>query len=258
MTNNNNPNQPRGHENNSGGFSAYLNSLPEHAVALVPVNPEQQASLDAILEDVYDIANRTETRGGLLVVDFWEPDEDGEKTEFVTRVILRSDGSVDRVLLAVTDKPEDLLHEQWGDWLDVYDDHRGHNIRDAVSTRISPLPRDANAEGYGMHIEQMQNRGKLPTTVDPHVAGAYVEHWLREHPTDTWKDGDKAELIEKAAEAYEGNFESDADFARHVAVRYDNADLSTDMSKHVDWNDYAADLLKGGFFEADALYFRDI
>jgi hypothetical protein len=34
---NTNPNRPRGHENNAGGYSTHLNSLPEDTVALVPL-----------------------------------------------------------------------------------------------------------------------------------------------------------------------------------------------------------------------------
>lgn len=257
MPTNINPAQPRGHQNNAGGYTAYLNSLPEDQVGLVapvPVNPEQAASLDAILEDVYDVPNRTEARGEQLLVDFWEPDEDGG-TAFVTRVALDERGQVTRVLLQVTDTPEVLPD---GAWFDAFDDFRGRSVRDAVGARVNPLPAAPNAEAYGAHIEQLQGRGRLPRPVAPYPAGAYVDHWLRENPDDSWELGDQAELIGKAADAYEGTFESPADFARIIAVRYDNVDLDTPVAQRCDWAAYADDLLDYGFFGSDGHYFRNI
>ena len=252
-----NPVRPRGHKNNLGGYTAYLNTLPEDQVGLVapvPVNAEQSASLDAILEDVYDVPNRTEARDSLLLVDFWEPDEDG-CTEFVTRVVLNDRGQVEGVLLQVTNPP-DVLSE--GAWLDVADEDRGRSIRDAVGARVNPLPAAPNAKAYGTHIEQLQGRGRLPRPIAPYPAGAYVDHWLRENPEDSWELGDQAELIGKAADAYEGTFESPADFARVIAVRYDNVDLDTPVAHRCDWAAYADDLLTYGFFGSDGHYFRNI
>lgn len=171
---NTNPDQPRGHKDNAGGYSAHLHNQPEPVVKLVApdaATPAQTASLDAILTDVYDVVNRTELRGDTLIVDFWEPGEDG-RTEFVTRVVLDMDGKPTSVLLAATDAPESIVD---GDWVELEDgEERRTDIAAAVGRRIDPLPEHPAYDDWARHIRQLQARGRVTADVDPEYVGLHL------------------------------------------------------------------------------------